>query len=218
MTDIALAATLFGAEDLRLVEAPTGPLTPGMVRVRFGAGGICGSDMHYYRHGRTGDFVVKSPLVLGHEIAGEIVDIAADALGPQDWRPCRSQPITVVPTLREMPGRPSEPMREHLLHGISVKDAAHAGGLCHVFRCHPGPVCQSLGQYTNDRGSAGRAPRCLPSRHQSGRPSGRPKSNCIWGRSYRSPDIIGCSIGRSIGSRDDRCRRRSACLCAAFRR
>ena len=97
MTDIALAATLFGAEDLRLVEAPTGPLTPGMVRVRFGAGGICGSDMHYYRHGRTGDFVVKSPLVLGHEIAGEIVDIAADgwdlkigdrvAVNPSRW--CR---------------------------------------------------------------------------------------------------------------------------------
>ena len=78
MTDTALAATLFGAEDLRLVEAPLGALTPGMVRVRFGAGGICGSDMHYYRHGRTGDFVVKSPLVLGHEIAGEIVDMAAD--------------------------------------------------------------------------------------------------------------------------------------------
>jgi L-idonate 5-dehydrogenase len=79
VTETSLAATLFGAEDLRLVEAPIGPLTPGMVRVRFGAGGICGSDMHYYRHGRTGEFVVNSPLILGHEIAGEIVDIAADS-------------------------------------------------------------------------------------------------------------------------------------------
>ena len=41
----------------------------------FGAGGICGSDMHYYRHARTGDFVVTSPLVLGHEIAGEVIEI-----------------------------------------------------------------------------------------------------------------------------------------------
>ncbi len=79
MSQRSIAATLFGAEDLRMVEAPLEPLAPGMVRVRFGAGGICGSDMHYFRHGRTGDFVVESPLVLGHEIAGEIVEIAANA-------------------------------------------------------------------------------------------------------------------------------------------
>ena len=81
MTGAVLSATLFGAEDLRMVEAPLVPLAPGMVRVRFGAGGICGSDMHYFRHGRTGDFVVESPLVLGHEIAGEIVEMAAPAPG-----------------------------------------------------------------------------------------------------------------------------------------
>src|ERR1700709_2698183 len=57
MTSIALAATLFGPEDLRMVERPLDPLASGMVRIRFGAGGICGSDMHYYRHARTGDFV-----------------------------------------------------------------------------------------------------------------------------------------------------------------
>ncbi|RWO28506.1 MAG: L-idonate 5-dehydrogenase [Mesorhizobium sp.] len=76
-----IAATLFGPEDLRVVEHPLGPLAPGMVRVRFGAGGICGSDLHYFRHARTGDFVVTSPLVLGHEVAGEIVEINADAPG-----------------------------------------------------------------------------------------------------------------------------------------
>ena len=81
MTGAVLSATLFGAEDLRMVEAPLVPLAPGMVRVHFGAGGICGSDMHYFRHGRTGDFVVESPLVLGHEIAGEIVEMAAPAPG-----------------------------------------------------------------------------------------------------------------------------------------
>jgi L-idonate 5-dehydrogenase len=81
MTRNALSATLFGAEDLRMVDVPLDGLAPGMVRVRFGAGGICGSDMHYFRHGRTGDFVVESPLVLGHEIAGEIVEIAGSAPG-----------------------------------------------------------------------------------------------------------------------------------------
>lgn len=81
MTSIALAATLFGPEDLRMVERPLDPLASGMVRIRFGAGGICGSDMHYYRHARTGDFVVTSPLVLGHEIAGEVIEIGSSAAG-----------------------------------------------------------------------------------------------------------------------------------------
>jgi L-idonate 5-dehydrogenase len=78
-----LAVTLFGAEDLRLVERPLAPLAPGMVRVRFGAGGICGSDLHYFRHGRTGDFQVKEPLVLGHELAGEVVELADAVAGLQ---------------------------------------------------------------------------------------------------------------------------------------
>ncbi|TWI42787.1 L-idonate 5-dehydrogenase [Mesorhizobium tianshanense] len=81
MIDRAVAATLFGSQDLRVIEHPLDPLAPGMVRVRFGAGGICGSDLHYFRHARTGDFVVTSPLVLGHEVAGEIVEISADAPG-----------------------------------------------------------------------------------------------------------------------------------------
>lgn len=37
--------------------------------------GICGSDLHYYEHGRIGDFVVENPIVLGHESAGEVVDV-----------------------------------------------------------------------------------------------------------------------------------------------
>jgi L-idonate 5-dehydrogenase len=78
---MTLSATLFGVEDLRLVEADLPKLAPGMVRLRFGAGGICGSDLHYFRHARTGDFVVKSPLVLGHEVSGEVVEIAGDAPG-----------------------------------------------------------------------------------------------------------------------------------------
>jgi L-idonate 5-dehydrogenase len=81
MADLSLAATLFGPEDLRVVEKDLGPLAAGMVRVRFGAGGICGSDMHYFRHARTGDFIVTSPLILGHEVAGEIVELGDGVSG-----------------------------------------------------------------------------------------------------------------------------------------
>ena len=37
--------------------------------------GICGSDVHYYRHGRIGEYVVEEPLVLGHESAGEVIAV-----------------------------------------------------------------------------------------------------------------------------------------------
>jgi L-idonate 5-dehydrogenase len=76
-----VAATLFAAQDLRVTEQSLGPLKPGMVRVRFGAGCICGSDLHYFSHGRTGDFVVISPLILGHEVAGEIVEVGGAIAG-----------------------------------------------------------------------------------------------------------------------------------------
>ena len=78
----AKAATIFAAEDLRIVDRPLGELAPGRVRIRFGAGGICGSDMHYFRHARTGDYVVKEPLVLGHEIAGTVEAVGGEVAGP----------------------------------------------------------------------------------------------------------------------------------------
>ena len=43
--------------------------------MRFGAGGICGSDLHYYHEGGILDFKVREPLVLGREVAGEVVEI-----------------------------------------------------------------------------------------------------------------------------------------------
>jgi L-iditol 2-dehydrogenase len=48
---------------------------PGDVLIRVSAVGVCGSDTHYYRHGRVGSFVVEAPLVLGHEAAGTIVGV-----------------------------------------------------------------------------------------------------------------------------------------------
>ena len=77
----AAAATLFGPEDLRMIAADLPPVPSGMVRIRFAAGGICGSDLHYFRHARTGDFIVTSPLVLGHEMAGVIDEVGEGVEG-----------------------------------------------------------------------------------------------------------------------------------------
>jgi L-iditol 2-dehydrogenase len=48
------------------------------VLVAVKACGICGSDVHFYEHGRIGDFVVRAPLILGHEAAGEVVAVGPD--------------------------------------------------------------------------------------------------------------------------------------------
>ncbi len=37
--------------------------------------GICGSDVHYWVHGRIGDFIVKEPMVMGHESSGKVVAV-----------------------------------------------------------------------------------------------------------------------------------------------
>lgn len=53
------------------------PLGPHDVRVRIHTVGVCGSDVHYYQHGAIGPFVVRAPMVLGHEAAGTVEAIGA---------------------------------------------------------------------------------------------------------------------------------------------
>src|SRR5690348_9691847 len=67
------AAVLDGIETIVLAERPVPEPGPGEVLVEVGAVGTCGSDVHYYRHGRVGDFVADRPLVLGHEPSGTVV-------------------------------------------------------------------------------------------------------------------------------------------------
>lgn len=51
---------------------------PGDVKIAIKACGICGSDVHYYTNGRIGDFVVESPMILGHEASGVVLETGAD--------------------------------------------------------------------------------------------------------------------------------------------
>jgi L-idonate 5-dehydrogenase len=65
-------------KDLRVEEIPAAPLGPRDVRVRIQAGGICGSDLHYYHDGGFGAVRIREPMVLGHEIAGTIDEVGAE--------------------------------------------------------------------------------------------------------------------------------------------
>ena len=62
--------------NIRDIELPDA-VGPGQVKVKLHTVGVCGSDVHYYTHGRIGPFVVDAPMVLGHEAAGTVVEVGA---------------------------------------------------------------------------------------------------------------------------------------------
>lgn len=65
---------------LREIELP-GSVGPGDVRVAVNTVGVCGSDVHYYTHGKIGPFVVREPMVLGHEASGVVTEAGAEVSG-----------------------------------------------------------------------------------------------------------------------------------------
>ena len=69
----------------------------GEVVVRVGSVGVCGSDTHYYEHGRIGRFVVEEPLVLGHEAAGEVTEV-----GPGVTRLTVGQRVSIEPGVPDL--------------------------------------------------------------------------------------------------------------------
>ncbi|TFB75396.1 NAD(P)-dependent alcohol dehydrogenase [Cryobacterium glaciale] len=90
-------SVLLKQQELTIEDRPVPTARAGEVLVEVAAVGVCGSDVHYYREGRIGDFIVDAPLVLGHELSGTIVGVGVDvdparigervAVEPQ--RPCR---------------------------------------------------------------------------------------------------------------------------------
>ncbi len=73
------AVVVHGADDLRIDERPDPVPGPGEVLVAMEWGGICGSDLAYWRHATSGTAVLTQPLVLGHEVAGRIAAVGPGA-------------------------------------------------------------------------------------------------------------------------------------------
>jgi len=70
-----LACRIHAKDDLRVEETDMPDAGPGEVLLRLGAGGICGSDLHYYFEGRNGRFVVREPLIPGHEASAVVARV-----------------------------------------------------------------------------------------------------------------------------------------------
>src|SRR5438552_7561876 len=72
---IMLTCRIHAKEDLRIEPEAEPEVGTGQVLIRLGAGGICGSDLHYYFEGRNGSFVIREPLVPGHEASGVVAKV-----------------------------------------------------------------------------------------------------------------------------------------------
>lgn len=68
---------MHGTNQMVWKDIPMPDVKNNEVLIKVGAVGICGSDVHYYQHGRIGDFVVEGDFILGHECAGEIVEVGS---------------------------------------------------------------------------------------------------------------------------------------------
>jgi L-idonate 5-dehydrogenase len=87
---------IHAAKDLRIENQDVAAVGHGQVQVRLAAGGICGSDLHYFNHGGFGTIRLKEPMILGHEVAGHITALGAGVehleigqlVGVSPSRPC----------------------------------------------------------------------------------------------------------------------------------
>ncbi|MEV8056278.1 L-idonate 5-dehydrogenase [Streptomyces antimycoticus] len=91
---MVLGCVIHGQGDLRIEELPEPEPAPGQALVAIRYGGICGSDLHYHRHGGVGDFRLQEPMVLGHEVVGTVVAYGEAATGPAVGTPVAVHPAT----------------------------------------------------------------------------------------------------------------------------
>lgn len=75
------AIVLHAAGDLRVETRAADVPGPGEVLVGIAAGGICGSDLHYFQHGGFGPVRLREPMILGHEVAGHVLELGPGVQG-----------------------------------------------------------------------------------------------------------------------------------------
>jgi L-iditol 2-dehydrogenase len=155
MADGNVAAVLHGVGDMR-VQAWPAPPPPGPheVTVAIKCVGICGSDVHYWTHGSIGPFVVRKPMVIGHESSGvvEVVGSAVTHLSPGDrvaiepgvpcsaCAQCRAGAYNLCPDMRFFATPP--------VHGSLARRVTHAAAFCHKLpdgvTLEEGALCEPL--------------------------------------------------------------------------
>ncbi len=84
MSDTMKAAVLYGVHDMRVEDVPVPEVSPERdVLVRIRSVGVCGSDVHFFERGVIGKYPLREPTIMGHEAAGEVVEVLDDGCGLQ---------------------------------------------------------------------------------------------------------------------------------------
>jgi L-iditol 2-dehydrogenase/L-idonate 5-dehydrogenase len=109
------AVVIHEAGDLRIDPIAEPVPAPDEAVIDIVYGGICGSDLHYWKHGAAGESILRAPMVLGHEVVGVVRRAAVDGSGP--WEGAR---VAV---------HPATPAQEHVRHPIDRPNIAGGGYL-----------------------------------------------------------------------------------------
>ncbi|GAA0517281.1 L-idonate 5-dehydrogenase [Saccharopolyspora thermophila] len=126
------AVVVHGAGDLRVEQRPDPRPAPGEVLVAMEWGGICGSDLSYWKHGSTGTAVLRHPMVLGHEVAGRIRELGAGVTGLEPGQPVTFHPAKLVGPLPEHLAGRSNLHPEVRYFGSAASDPHTDGGFCEL--------------------------------------------------------------------------------------
>jgi L-iditol 2-dehydrogenase len=79
-----IALVLHKIDDLRLEPVPVNEPKDGEVLIEMQSVGICGSDVHYWKRGCIGDFIVRAPMILGHESSGKVIKVGPNVKNLQE--------------------------------------------------------------------------------------------------------------------------------------
>lgn len=123
---------------LRDIDLPQ-EVGPTDARVQVHTVGICGSDVHYYTHGRIGSFAVEAPMVLGHEAAGTVVEVGnqVTALQPGDR-------VCMEPGVPDLSSRASRLGRYNVDPAVRFWATPPIHGVLAPFVVHPAAFCFKL--------------------------------------------------------------------------
>ncbi|WP_019547908.1 L-idonate 5-dehydrogenase [Streptomyces sulphureus] len=118
-TRTTTAVVAHAADDVRVDRIALPDPEPHEAVVAVAYGGICGSDLHYWKHGAVGESVLRAPMVLGHEVVGTVVQSATDGSGPVTGTCVAVHPARHEPDATRFP-----PERPNLSPGVRYLGSA----------------------------------------------------------------------------------------------
>ncbi|GAB3696560.1 L-idonate 5-dehydrogenase [Saccharopolyspora tripterygii] len=136
------AVVVHGTRDVRVDEVPDPVPGEGEVLLALEWGGICGSDISYWRHGGTGTAALRHPMILGHEIAGRVAGLGPGVTGVEVGQPVTAHPAELVGEHAFPEGRSN--LHPHVRYFGSAAFDPHTDGGFSQYRVVPADQLRAL--------------------------------------------------------------------------